>query len=48
MDVVIAGYTSFLLWHWYMSAVEPHDMKPFVGGSAFIYKELVEVSGTGG
>ena len=48
MDVVIASYTSFLLWHWYMSAVEPHDMKPFVGGSAFIYKELVEVSGTGG
>jgi hypothetical protein len=39
-----------------MSAVEPHDMKPFVGDeghppcneSAFIYKELVEVSGTDG
>ena len=43
MDVVIAGYTSLLLWHWYMSVLEPHDMKPFVGDSAFVYKELVEV-----
>lgn len=43
MDVIIAAYTSPLLWHWYMTSLEPHDMKPFVGGSAFIYKELVEV-----
>jgi hypothetical protein len=28
MDVVIASYVTPLLWHWYITALEPEDMKP--------------------
>jgi hypothetical protein len=32
--------------HWYMTSLEPVDMRPFVGGgSAFIYKETAVPQG---
>lgn len=34
MDVVIASYVSPLLWHWYLTALEPEDMKPL---DAYVY-----------
>jgi len=31
MDVVVASYTTPLLWYWYITYLEPEDMKPTFG-----------------